>query len=241
MKFLLTLLCFFSITAKAEVMDLATKYYGLYQPFFITGNDLIDKITNDRGNGYEDAYGTRNMRVVLHGVMYRGGSNNSYNKYGKRDNQNPMPQIGLDNLCKEGFSSAVYLYTTNFKPYKTICIDRGGKENSFEYVQVSPSSSSNIKRLLSRVYDTIQGKTDGPSYFGCWNGWHYSGLISAIALKQWCNFTGTQAVQYWIDGTDSVSNSNYPEHKKTIMDYKVDSSMPIEESVKQVICPRSPY
>ena len=32
-----------------------------------------EKITNNQGEGYDDLYGTRNFRVVLHGVAYRGG------------------------------------------------------------------------------------------------------------------------------------------------------------------------
>ena len=35
-----------------------------------------EKITDNRGNGFEDLYGTRNFRVILHGVAYRGGGNN---------------------------------------------------------------------------------------------------------------------------------------------------------------------
>ena len=39
-----------------------------------------EKITNNQGEGYDDLYGTRNFRVVLHGVAYRGGGNNYYHK-----------------------------------------------------------------------------------------------------------------------------------------------------------------
>lgn len=236
----------FSLSAYAEPYGFtfanADSYHDLYQPFFKSGNDLMDKIINDRGNGYDTLYGVRNLRVVLHGVMYRGGANNSYNKYGKRDNSNPLTRMGLDNLCKEGFSEAVYLYSTNFVPYNTVCTDRWGNTNSFKYTQISPLLSlNNANRILSKVYDVIMERTTGPIYAHCWNGWHASGYISAIALRQWCGFTGKEAEQYWIDGTDAVSNSNYPSIKKAINAYQVDPAMSVSDDVRQAICPANPY
>ena len=78
-------------------------------------NCVQDKITDNQGNGSEDLYGTRNFRVVLHGVAYRGGGNNYYHRTNKRNNKNPLPMDGLNNLLENGFSTSVYLYTENFK------------------------------------------------------------------------------------------------------------------------------
>lgn len=238
-RYLFIILMLFPSLCLAETDSSA--YHELYSPFFITNNHLMDKIVNDHGNGYDTLYGVRNLRVVLHGYMYRGGANNSYNKYNKKSNSNPLQQMALDNLCKEGFSSAVYLYTTNFKSYHTSCINRWGDPQSFDYIQISPFSQSGIKSVLTKVYDSITGKIIGPVYTHCWNGWHASGLVSALSLRQWCGFTGDEAVQYWVDGTDSPGNSNYPEHKATIKAYKVDPSMPIDDILKDKICPTNIY
>ena len=86
-------------------------YHNRYQKDFVT-----DKITNNHGDGNDSLYGTRNMRPVLHGVWYRGGANNAFHKRRKRDNRNPLPNDGLKNLCREGFSSAFYLYSTRYTP-----------------------------------------------------------------------------------------------------------------------------
>src|SRR4051812_16425061 len=59
------------------------------------------KLVDNYGNGYEDLYGTRNVRAVLSGILYRGGANNYYHKVEPRDNHNPLPDDGLENLCKE--------------------------------------------------------------------------------------------------------------------------------------------
>ena len=71
---------------------------------------LNQKITDNFGNGYDSLYGTRNMRTILFGVAYRGGANNFYHKESKRENQNPLPEDGLNNLLNQGFSASVYLY-----------------------------------------------------------------------------------------------------------------------------------
>ena len=77
-----------------------------------------EKITDNIGKGNDSLYGTRNMRTILYGVAYRGGANNFYHKLNKRDNHNPLPEDGLENLCNQGFSTAVYLYGTNFSESK---------------------------------------------------------------------------------------------------------------------------
>ena len=41
-------------------------------------------------------------------------------KINKRNNKNPIPIDGLRNLTKEGFSKAMYLYSTNFDYSKSI-------------------------------------------------------------------------------------------------------------------------
>ena len=83
-------------------------------------NCVQDKITNNQGNGFEDLYGTRNFRTILHGVLYRGGGNNYYHRTNKRSNKNPLPNDGLNNLLNNGFSTSVYLYVENFE---TACLN----------------------------------------------------------------------------------------------------------------------
>jgi hypothetical protein len=77
-------------------------------------SDARQKLVDNQGNGFSLLYGTRNFRSVLNGVYYRGGANNYYHKTNKRDNMNPLPTDGLQNLCEEGFSTALYLYSANY-------------------------------------------------------------------------------------------------------------------------------
>lgn len=174
-----------------------------------------DKLVDNHGDGYENLYGVRNLRVVLANVLYRGGANNAFNRYGKRDNSNPLPTLGLENLCKEGFDTAVYLYATNYgkAPKKVDCVNRKtGKPNTLVYEQISPYNEKSIREALTLVYKKVKERSAAPVYFHCWNGWHASGLISAYSLRQFCGMSGADAVKYWDLNTDG--NNDEPAFKK---------------------------
>lgn len=194
-----------------------------------------EKITDNRGNGYEDLYGTRNMRPILHGVAYRGGANNFYHRSDKRDNHNPLPQDGLQNLCEEGFSKAVYLYSTNFKesPKTVIC---NGKSDTIKYEQNSGMARETQRKIMTDVYNVIIGKTDGPIYFHCWNGWHQSGYVSSMILRQFCGISSQEALDYWIANTDGV-NKGYENVKKRVLEFQPFDDFKISEEIKKEICP----
>ena len=195
------------------------------------------KLVDNQGNGYESLYGVRNFRTVLRGILYRGGANNAYNKYGKRDNQNPLPEMGLKNLCEEGFKSAVYLYTTNFSsaPKVASCQDLGGADAKLQYKQLTGLDEKNTDVFLKMIYQAIKGEVASPIYMHCWNGWHASGLVSTLALRQFCGLDATQGVQYWIQNTDGNS-TGYDSIKKRIKDFKPRAQFQITESERQEIC-----
>ena len=70
-------------------------------------NCVQDKITDNKGNGFEGLYGTRNLRVVLHGVAYRGGGNNYYHRTNKRNNKH-FNYSGCQEI-KKGIKRFLYL------------------------------------------------------------------------------------------------------------------------------------
>jgi len=194
-----------------------------------------DKITDNYGNGFDSLYGTRNMRTILYGIAYRGGANNYYHKINKRENQNPLPGDGLENLCKEGFSDAVYLYAKNFSSAAKETIVGN---NKLEYWQISGNSSEEIRRIIEMVYEVITRKRRGPIYFHCWNGWHQSGYIAAAILKQFCGYSREQALDYWVRNTDGASRG-YEQIKKRIIEFKPFAEYEISKDLQKVICPCS--
>lgn len=234
-----TTACIISSESLANNSDVYEDRYG---DLFKGDNHLMSKITDNKGNGFEDLYGTRNFRVVLHGIYYRGGANNYYHRSEPRNNMNPLPQDGLDNLCQEGFKKATYFYETNFKPKSVSCESRLGGKNTLNYTQLTAlSDTQSFKPLLKEIYNCINNGYGCPIYGHCWNGWHASGLVAAAVLRQYCDFTPEQAIKYWIDGTDSIENSNYPAIKKKIENFIPFSEFKISDEIKTEICPKNIY
>lgn len=223
--------------SQAEAISYYQNRYVLKDPY--------TKLVDNRGNGYEKLYGVRNFRAVLNGVVYRGGANNAYNKYKKRNNQNPLPPEGYTNLCKEGFGTAVYLYSTNYSkaPKVTNCTSRADQTaQTFKYLQYSPHDrSSDATKVLTMIYKKLTTDTDhSPIYLHCWNGWHASGLISAYTLRQFCDYTAEQAVSYWNRNTDGVNQgAAYDRLRAKIRAFKPDPNMKISSALKAQICPSS--
>jgi hypothetical protein len=226
------LILFLSLKAWALPIEQVNDYEKRY-----VLNTNNQKLVDNRGDGYEDLYGTRNFRVVLKGIVYRGGGNNAYNKYGARDNRNPLPELGLKNLCQEGFKSAVYLYTTNFSTAskQVNCQDFSKQENQLEYKQISGLDANNVNVFLEMFYKVIKGEILSPIYVHCWNGWHASGLVSTLALRQFCGYSAQQALAYWTANTDGNSDG-YSAIKKAIQDFVPRNQYQITESEKREIC-----
>ncbi len=208
--------------------------FRYYKKLF--GKECVgEKITDNRGNGNEAFYGTRNMRVILHGVAYRGGANNVYNKNKKRDNQNPLPDEGLKNLCVNGFDFAVYLYSKNFKDAPKEMRAKVN-DNELHYVQNSLSNDKDVAKMLKMVYENINEPNAGPIYLHCWNGWHQSGLSAALILRQFCGVSGEAAANYWEKNADGAGKG-YDHIKNRIRKFEPLKEYKISADIQKEICP----
>ena len=195
---------------------------------------LLEKITNNTGDGYEELYGTRNFRVVLHGVAYRGGGNNYYHRTKKRSNKNPLPKDGLENLLRNGFSSAIYLYSEKFETAPRFISNQ--TRDTLNYYQIGGNTEEEIDSILRMTYSSIMNEDKGPIYLHCWNGWHQSGFVSAVLLKQFCGFNTETSLNYWEDGADNLSKG-YTRIKDAIRDFKPVKKYLIPQKMSKVICP----
>ena len=205
--------------------------------------DLMYKITDNKGNGFDSLYGTRNMRPILHGVAYRGGANNFYHKTDKRHNHNPIPLDGMANLCEEGFSRGIYLYRQNFEnsPIGDTCSCSNDSWNNFEYSQKDYFNDQHIKDMLEMTYESATMDSVGPIYLHCWNGWHASGYISAVILKQFCGYSNWDAVNYWDLGTDGANTSpRYQHQRERIKEFEPYQEFLISDSLQDCLCPPMP-
>lgn len=216
--------------------------YRFYKERYVE-SDLMYKITNNKGDGFDSLYGTRNMRPILHGVAYRGGANNYFHKTDKRKNQNPIPLDGMHGLCQEGFSAGVYLYRNNFEESPLgdtcNCVDDGF--NKFDYYQYDYYDSTHVYEMIKMTYESAVNNDVGPVYLHCWNGWHASGFISAVILKQFCKYSSWDAVNYWDLGTDGANTSpRYQKQRERIKDYQPYEEFMISDSLAECLCPPMP-
>lgn len=201
-----------------------------------------EKLVDNHGDGYAPLYGTRNVRAVLSGVLYRGGANNAYHHSNPRNNQNPLPDDGLMNLCQEGFSQAIYLYPTRFAtaPHSISCRTNSGAANHLEYRQVSVLnlSGTGVHDFLEIFARAIRNPSEGPIYAHCWNGWHASGITGAYALRQFCGFDGEEAVAYWNKNTDGNDGSGYNGIRAKIRAFVPFEDLLLTDAERASICPR---
>jgi hypothetical protein len=226
----------------ANEEQVASSYSQFYQKRYPLGDTSI-KLVDNHGDGFTDLYGVRNFRAVLKGVLYRGGANNAFNKNKVRDNKNPLPSEGLVNLCKEGFRNVFYMYTTNYdkKSNPVKCKTERGPdtklENNMKYIQKGPWDRAAQHEILKTIYDNINNPTAGPTYLHCWNGWHASGLISSFSLRQFCNYTGDQAVKYWDQNTDGNNKGKaYESYRSQIRNFETFSDLKLTTEVMKQIC-----
>ena len=208
--------------------------------------DTHAKLVSNRGKGYEPLTGVRNFRKVLNGLVYRGGANNAFRipRTPKFENENPLPPEGIENLCKESFSLSFYMYEKNYNNAEHIknCTGVAGQANIFSYLQTSVTStraagrSQALDKILSTVYEHIEGDDHRPIYLHCWNGWHASGFASAIVLRQFCGMSGSDAVKYWDQNTEGVSVPSRRSIHRWIRDFTPDARYGIGDSTRHLLC-----
>jgi hypothetical protein len=229
---------FTSLSASAlTTLEDSLQYYQLRYGL----RNVFDKRVDNQGNGYEPLYGVRNFRTVLSGLVYRGGANNAFNRNGVRNNSNPLPTEGLQNLCEEGFDQAIYLYPTRFNtaPKSVSCRKtKDGSSNTIQYSQISPlAGDTSSKAILKIVNERLNSGVSNPLYVHCWNGWHASGYISTLILRQFCGVSAEDGVAYWNKNTDGVNKgASYDKIRAKIRAFKPYPEFGISKNLQSQLC-----
>jgi len=196
------------------------------------------KLVNNKGIGPENLLGVRNLRVVLHDILYRGGSNNFYRRETepKTYNSHPLPPWGIHNLRQAGFGGAIYLYSKNFEedypePVLDSLFDLG-----FNYSCQPDLNRDVVFTFFEEINTLIHAEKKEPLYIHCWNGWHQSGMLSAFTLMQFCGLTNQQALKYWEQNTDGAYKG-YPHVKSEILKFKPFDEFKTDSVTRARICP----
>lgn len=200
-------------------------------------SSIEKRVIDNKGRGDDRFYGTRNFRVVLYDLVYRGGGNNLHlrDTIPKYYLWNPMPAWGLKQLSEVGFDKAVYLYSYNFEYwYPESRLD--SLENAgFDYI-CRPKLDDYLDEYLQDVMDRANDTTKGMMYIHCWNGWHQSGLLSAYTLMQFCDYSNAEALKYWETCTDGNYNG-FVKVKSRIKSYKPSDKYFFTEEQQKRYCP----
>jgi len=250
--FIAILLCCIGPSIMAETssqtLERAEFFKKRYEPWLQTNNHLMAKIIDSNGTGAPGLVGNRNVRTVLHGVLYRGGTAESLNP--EYDPKNPpLTQDTQARMCQEGFQRAVYLYDAVLSREPIFCSSENAKNGVLQYtseVAVAVTKERKaipnplvIRQLLISTKMSIEGAIDAPLYIHCWTGRHASGFLSALALKQFCDFTSEEAIDYWNEGTDG--SSNFPSFHEEIRNFQPYSDLKIDTDTQKALCPQNPY
>ena len=197
---------------------------------------LYYKFVDNKGEGESSLQGLRNLRPVLNGVLYRSGANNKYAPFLNRSNDYPLAFQTLLNLREQGFGKAYYLYSKHFNEQYTSDKLNLLSSLGINYQSLVPTTDSLIFVLLSDIHQSILSPENGAVLVHCWNGWHMSGLVSAYALMQFCDFTPIMAWEYWKKCTDG-NYAGFSKIRKRIFEFKPSKQLNIDDREKSKICP----
>jgi hypothetical protein len=181
--------------------------------------------------------GLKRVRAVLPGLVYRGGADNK-NTSGPEPNKNPLTGVARNNLCAASFSSGYYLYPTNYSPsMQHLTCNAGASSNNFEYLheRVLSKAAKPTETILKAVHSAITGTDHRPLYLHCWNGWHASGYISALVLRQFCDVSAQKAADYWAKTADQPEH--YAEIVERVKTFKPIDGLKITDAQRAAVCP----
>jgi hypothetical protein len=172
----------------------------------------------------------KDFQTTISGILYRGGSRGA----------NPLSEAQLKHLCEEGVGHAIYTYDTGFQkaPART-CNMKDGRPGKIEYSYFRFLDKKGIEDSMQAIHNSIVNPAAGSTFVHCWNGWHASGEIAAMALKQFCDYSDTQAKEYW--KANIGDKGNLPKYGRVLT--RIENFQPIPSlklNLKQQaqICPR---
>jgi hypothetical protein len=172
------------------------------------------------------------LRPVMKGALYRSGT---------------PSEEALSYLCESGWKRVYSLYgeyTTQTGPRnqnmlrhgrdRRLCASTEG-QRALEW-RAAPSSRLRSLPLIFRdIVESVRNPERGPVLVHCWNGLHYAGMISALALRQFCGLTAEQAEAYW--KANANRGANYPLILENLHKFKPMADLTLTPEEQQAVCP----
>ena len=172
------------------------------------------------------------LRPVLRGALYRSGT---------------PSEEALSYLCEAGWKRVYSLYgeyTTQTGPRNQNMLRHGrdrrvcqsdGAERSIEWRAAPSSRMRNLPMIFRDIIETVRNPDRGPVLVHCWNGLHYAGMVSALALRQFCGLSAEQAEAYW--RANANRGANYPLIIDNLKRFKPLPELALTAEEQQAVCP----
>lgn len=172
------------------------------------------------------------LRPVLRGVLYRSGT---------------PSEEALAYLCESGWKRVYSLYgefTTQLGPRNVNMLRHGRDQRlckapagprQLEWRPAPSSRMRNLPTIFQDVIDSIRNPAKGPVLVHCWNGLHYAGMVSALALRQFCGLSAQQAEAYW--RANANRGANYPLIIANLYSFKPIPQLSLTPDEQQAFCP----
>jgi hypothetical protein len=93
----------------------------------------------------------------------------------------------------------------------------------------------NLPTIFRDIVDSIRNPDHGPILVHCWNGLHYAGMVSALALRQFCGLSADQAEAYW--KANANRGANYPLIIDNLRRFKPIPDLALTVEEQQAVCP----
>lgn len=166
----------------------------------------------------------RSRATVIKGALIRAGGPGGAQS---------APASTIQGLCEEGVRKVFYLYPeNNFNTRGTYRCSRG----TTEYTGGAFRGPA-VKGVLAEVLRSAN-EGGGPVLVHCWNGWHAAGEISALALIQFCDWSGQRAADYWVKGIQDKGNlGKYGSIINRIRNFQPIPGLRFSDSQKASRCP----
>lgn len=183
---------------------------------------------NSMAQGADPAF-IKDYKAALPGVLLRGGSRGA----------RALSEDQLQRLCQDGVGHAIYTYDTGFSPAPArTCKRRDGSQGRIEYSYFRFLDKKGIDASMRAIHNSIVNPASGSVFVHCWNGWHASGEIAAMALKQFCDYTDEQAIEYWKENIGDKPNlPKYGRVLARIRDFQPDPQLKMGLKAQRGFCP----
>ncbi|MFO0574334.1 MAG: hypothetical protein U1A78_10060 [Polyangia bacterium] len=153
----------------------------------------------------------------------------------------------LAHLCETGWKRVYSLYgehTTQAGPrnqnmlrhgrdLRTCQSERG--QRILEWRSAPSARMRSLPAIFADVLESVRSPDKGPVLVHCWNGLHYAGMVSALALRQFCGFTAEQAEAYW--RANANRGANYPLIIDNLYKFKPIPNLTLSAEEQATICP----